>query len=164
MWETDTVLFRPTLHPLWPVTTTKRWASLQCLRFVHLFGHRCDLWQINEVFSSKVAVTCDRRVGRNSHGTAMRSAEYDIHGDSGSANRKPAADSSRGKCWSPLLQYSGLRVMKTTELQWWRTKTTRCAVKVVNVCCYLCCTTTVLEQLEYLQEDGWCFARQKLVL
>ena len=89
--NTTTVPFRPTLRPLWPVTTTKRWASLQHLRwgvtswtslqqifrepivgapvaqkiYVHLFNHRCDLWQIIQVFSLRVAVTCDRRVGRN---------------------------------------------------------------------------------------------------
>jgi hypothetical protein len=32
---------------------------------VHLFDHQCDLWQINQLFSSKGLVTCDRRVGRN---------------------------------------------------------------------------------------------------
>ena len=36
-------------------------------------------------------------------------AEYVIRGDSGSVNREPAADSSRGKYWSPLLQYYGPR-------------------------------------------------------
>jgi hypothetical protein len=49
-------------------------------------------------------------------------AEYDIRGDSGSANREPrtsncepAADSSWGKCWSVLLRYYGPRTTKMTE-------------------------------------------------
>jgi len=57
--------------------------------------------------------------------TRPTTPEYDIRGDSGSANREPrtsnrepVADNSWGKCWSPLLQYYGPRTTKTTELQW----------------------------------------------
>jgi hypothetical protein len=38
--------------------------------------------------------------------------------------REPAADSSWGRCWSPLLQYYRPQTTKPTELQWWKTKTT----------------------------------------
>ena len=72
----STVPFWPTLHPLWPVTAMKRWASLRRLRCDNMnISWPAEMWpeqpshrrQANFLsISSVTVVTCDRRVGRNS--------------------------------------------------------------------------------------------------
>ena len=63
----NTVLFRPTLRPLWPVTTTKRWASLRRLRWgvtiwtsLHRpkcgLNNHCAAWQAKFLSISSVTV------------------------------------------------------------------------------------------------------------